>query len=70
MAALLAGVLLYLLMALSGGSAGPGRMAAVGIPSALPAAGVLAAGMAIGASITAAVVASRRPVDGEADAER
>jgi hypothetical protein len=70
MAALLAGVLVYMLMALSGGSAGPGRMAAVGIPGALPAAGVLAAGMAIGASITAAVVASRRPADSEADAER
>jgi hypothetical protein len=70
MAALLAGLVLYLLMALSGGSAGPGRMSAVGIPAALPAAGVLAAGMAIGASITAAVIASRRPVDGEADAGR
>ncbi len=70
MAALLAGVMLYVLMALSGGSAGPGRMAAVGIPAALPAAGVLAAGMAIGASITAAVIASRRPADGEADAGR
>jgi hypothetical protein len=70
MAALLAGVMLYALMALSGGSAGPGRMAAVGIPAALPAAGVLAAGMAIGASMTAAVIASRRPADGEADAGR
>ena len=65
MAALLAGVLLYLLMALSGGSAGPGRMSAVGVPGALPAAGVLAAGMAIGAAITAAVLAARRPADGE-----
>ncbi|WP_405071221.1 DUF6350 family protein [Kribbella sp. NBC_01510] len=70
MAALLAAVLLYVLMAMSGGSAGPGRMSAVGIPGALAAAGVLAAGMAIGASITAAVVASRRPADSEADAER
>jgi hypothetical protein len=70
MAALLAGVMLYALMALSGGSAGPGRMSAVGIPAALPAAGVLAAGVAIGAAITAAVIASRRPVDGEADAGR
>ena len=70
MAALLAGVLLYVLMSLSGGSAGPGRMSAVGIPGALPAAGLLAAGMAIGASITAAVIASRRPADSEADAER
>ena len=67
-AALLAGVLLYALMAMSGGSAGPGRMSAVGIPAALPAAGVLAAGIAIGASITAAVAASRRPADSEADA--
>jgi len=70
MAAVIAGVLLYVLMALSGGSAGPGRMSAVGIPGALPAAGVLIAGMAIGASITAAVIASRRPADGEADAGR
>ena len=70
MAALVAGVMLYVLMALSGGSAGSGRMSAVGIPAALPAAGVLAAGMAIGASITAAVIASRRPADGEADAGR
>ncbi|MEU4608769.1 DUF6350 family protein [Kribbella sp. NPDC023972] len=70
MAALLAGVILFVLMALSGGSAGPGRMSVVGIPAALPAAGVLAAGMAIGASITAAVIASRRPADGEADAGR
>jgi hypothetical protein len=70
MAALLAGVILFVLMALSGGSAGPGRMSVVGIPAALPAAGVLAAGMAIGASITAAVIASRRPADGETDAGR
>ena len=70
MAALLAGVMLYVLMALSGGSAGSGRMSAVGIPAALPAAGVLAAGMAIGASITAAVIASRRPADAEEDAGR
>ncbi|WP_433166101.1 cell division protein PerM [Kribbella sp. CA-247076] len=69
-AALLAGLMLYVLMALSGGSAGPGRMSAVGIPAALPAAGVLAAGMAIGASITAALIAARRPVDDEADAGR
>ncbi|MEI8412955.1 MULTISPECIES: cell division protein PerM [unclassified Kribbella] len=70
MAALVAGLMLYVLMALSGGSAGPGRMSAVGIPAALPAAGVLAAGMAIGASITAALIASRRPADVEADAGR
>ncbi|GAA1600802.1 hypothetical protein GCM10009804_66720 [Kribbella hippodromi] len=69
-AALLAGVILFALMALAGGSAGPGRMASVGVPHALPAAGVLAAGMAIGAAITAAVVAARRPADSGADAER
>jgi hypothetical protein len=70
MAALVAGVIVFALLALSGGSAGPGRMSAVGVPAALPAAGVLAAGMAIGAAITAAVVSSRRPADGETDAER
>jgi hypothetical protein len=61
MAAVLAGVALLVLMVLAGGAAGPGRMAEVGIPGALPAAGVLVAGMAIGAAITAAVVAARRP---------
>ena len=61
MAALLAGLALLVLMVLAGGAAGPGRMAEVGIPGALPAAGVLVAGMAIGAAITAAVVAARRP---------
>lgn len=61
MAALLAALGLLVLMVLSGGSAGPGRMAAVGIPGALSAAGVLGAGMAIGAAITAGVVAARRP---------
>ncbi|TCN43980.1 hypothetical protein EV644_101885 [Kribbella orskensis] len=60
-AALLAAVGLLVLMVLSGGSAGPGRMAEVGIPAALPAAGVLGAGMAIGAAITAGIVAARRP---------
>ncbi|MFF1818331.1 DUF6350 family protein [Kribbella sp. NPDC058245] len=69
-AALLAGVAFYILMALSGGAAGPGRMAAVGIPAALPAAGVLTAGMAIGAAITAAVVAARRPAEPEPEPER
>ncbi|WP_410789800.1 DUF6350 family protein [Kribbella sp. C-35] len=63
MAALVAGVIVFALLALSGGSAGPGRMSAVGVPGALPAAGVLAAGMAIGAAITAAVVSARRPAD-------
>ncbi|MDX2967566.1 DUF6350 family protein [Kribbella solani] len=63
MSALLAGVVLFVLMALAGGSAGPGRMASVGVPQALPAAGVLAAGMAIGAAITAAVVSSRHRPD-------
>jgi hypothetical protein len=66
-AALLAGLALMILMVLAGGSAGPGRMAEVGIPGAVPAAGVLTAGMAIGAAITAGVVAARRPVVAEAD---
>ncbi|TCC39888.1 DUF6350 family protein [Kribbella sindirgiensis] len=70
MAALVAGVIVFALLALSGGSAGPGRMSAVGVPGALPAAGVLAAGMAIGAAITAAVVSARRPADGEPDSGR
>ena len=70
MAALLAGIIIFALLAMSGGSAGPGRMSSVGVPAALPAAGVLTAGMAIGAAITAAVAASRRPVAEEADAER
>jgi len=69
-AALLAGIVFFVLMALSGGAAGPGRMASVGVPAALPAAGVLTAGMAIGAAITAAVVAARRPVEPGPDAER
>jgi Family of unknown function (DUF6350) len=64
-AALLAAVGLLVLMTLSGGSAGPGRMAAVGIPGALSAAGVLGAGMAIGAAITAGVVAARRLQPGQ-----
>ncbi|TCC27692.1 DUF6350 family protein [Kribbella speibonae] len=70
MAALVAGVIVFALLALSGGSAGPGRMSAVGVPAALPAAGVLAAGMAIGAAITAAVVSARRPADGDPDSGR
>ncbi|MFG1912926.1 DUF6350 family protein [Kribbella sp. NPDC048928] len=69
-AALLAGVIVFALLALSGGSAGPGRMSAIGVPGALPAAGVLAAGMAIGAAVTAAVVSARRPADTGADAGR
>ncbi|MDX6284207.1 MAG: hypothetical protein QOH03_5278 [Kribbellaceae bacterium] len=60
-AALLAGIVLMMLMLLSGGAAGPGRMAQVGVSGAIPAAGVLIAGMAIGAAITAAVVTARRP---------
>jgi hypothetical protein len=70
MSALLAGVVLYALLALSGGSAGPGRMSAIGVPAALSAAGVLAAGMAIGAAITAAVASARRPADDAGDTER
>ncbi|GAA0596351.1 hypothetical protein HPO96_30335 [Kribbella sandramycini] len=69
-AALVAGVAFFVLMALSGGAAGPGRMAEVGVPAALPAAGVLTAGMAIGAAITAAVAAARRPAEPEPEAER
>jgi hypothetical protein len=64
-AALLAGIGLLVLMLLSGGAAGPGRMAEVGVPAAIPAAGVLIAGMAIGAAITAAAVAARRPQPAE-----
>jgi hypothetical protein len=66
-AALLAGLTLMVLMVLAGGSAGPGRMAEVGIPGAVPAAGVLTAGMALAAAITAGIVAARRPVVAEAD---
>jgi hypothetical protein len=69
-AALLAALGLLVLMVLSGGAAGPGRMAEVGIPGALPAAGVLGAGMAIGAAITAGLVAARRPAESGADAGR
>ena len=69
-AAVLAGVILFALLAMSGGSAGPGRMSVVGVPGAVPAAGVLGAGMAIGAAITAAVVSARRPDDSGADTER
>jgi hypothetical protein len=61
---------LYVLMALSGGSAGPGRMSAIGVPAALSAAGLLAAGMAIGAAITAAVASARRPADDAGEVER
>jgi hypothetical protein len=68
MAALLAGIVVFVLLAVSGGSAGPGRMSVVGVPGALPAAGVLAAGMAIGAAVTAAVAASRRPAEDSVDA--
>jgi hypothetical protein len=69
-AAVLAGLILFALLAMSGGSAGPGRMSVVGVPGAVPAAGVLAAGMAIGAAVTAAVVAARRPADAGTDTER
>lgn len=67
-AALLAGIIVFVLLTMSGGSAGPGRMSVVGVPGALPAAGVLAAGMAIGAAVTAAVTASRRPAEDQVDA--
>jgi len=55
-----AGLLLLALMVLAGGSAGPGRMAAVGVPGALAAAGLVAAGVSIGAALTAAVMGARR----------
>ncbi|ONI78217.1 hypothetical protein BWI15_01675 [Kribbella sp. ALI-6-A] len=64
MSALLASVGLLILMLLAGGSAGPGRMAEFGVASALPAAGLLGAGMAIGAAAAAGVLAARRPADG------
>ncbi|TWD81858.1 hypothetical protein FB561_2982 [Kribbella amoyensis] len=70
MAALLGAAGLLVLMLVSGGSAGPGRMAEIGIPAALPAAGVLGAGMAIGAAVTAGVLAARRPADEGTDPER
>lgn len=69
-AALLAALILMVLMVLSGGAAGPGRMAEFGIPGAIPAAGVLGAGMAIGAAVSAGLLAARRPAENGADAER
>jgi hypothetical protein len=69
-AALLAAFTLMVLMVLSGGAAGPGRMAEVGIPGALPAAGVLGAGMAIGAAVAAGLVAARRPAERETEPGR
>jgi hypothetical protein len=69
-AALVAGIAVMILLVLSGGAAGPGRMAQVGVSGAVPAAGVLIAGMAIGAAITAAAVAARRPVESGTDPER
>jgi hypothetical protein len=57
--AVLAAALLLVLMVLAGGPAGPGRMADVGVPAALPAAGVLAVGMVLGA-VPAAVLSGRR----------
>jgi Family of unknown function (DUF6350) len=50
LAAVLAAGLLLTLMVMAGGPAGPGRMADVGVPSALPAAAVLAVGTALGAA--------------------
>jgi hypothetical protein len=69
-AALLAALTLMVLMVLAGGAAGPGRMAEFGIPGALPAAGVLGAGMAIGAAASAGLLAARRPAETGADAGR
>lgn len=59
LAGLLAGLGLLVLLNLAGGSAGPGRMADVGVPSALSAAGVLTAGLALG-GIVAALLARLR----------
>lgn len=59
LAGLLAGLGLLALMNLAGGSAGPGRMADLGVPSALAAAGVLTAGLALG-GVTAALLARLR----------
>ncbi|MEV6282604.1 DUF6350 family protein [Kribbella sp. NPDC051770] len=60
MSALLAAVGLLVLMLLAGGSAGPGRMADFGVGSALPAAGLLGAGMAIGAAAAAGALKIRK----------
>lgn len=59
LAGLLAGLGLLALLKLAGGSAGPGRMADVGVPSALSAAGVLTAGLALG-GVAAALLARLR----------
>jgi hypothetical protein len=53
LSAVLAGVVLLVLMVFAGGSAGPGRMAAVGVPGAVTAAATLAAGAMLGAAGTA-----------------
>ncbi len=53
LAGALAGVVLLVLMVFAGGSAGPGRMAAVGVPGAVTAAATLAAGAMLGAAGTA-----------------
>lgn len=55
-----AGLLLLVLFLLAGGSAGPGRMASFGVVGPFAAAGVVAAGVTIGAAITAAIVGARR----------
>lgn len=55
-----AGVLLLVLFLLAGGSAGPGRMASFGVVGPFAAAGVVAAGVTIGAAITAAIAGARR----------
>lgn len=59
LAAVMAALVLLVLMLLAGGPAGPGRMADVGVPSALPAAAVLAVGTALGA-VPAALLNTRR----------
>ena len=58
------------LMVLAGGAAGPGRMAASAYRARSRPPELLVAGMAIGASITAAAIAARRPAESGTDPER
>jgi hypothetical protein len=52
-AGLLAGSVLLVLMVFAGGAAGPGRMADVGVPGAVTAAGTLALAVTLGAAVAA-----------------
>jgi Family of unknown function (DUF6350) len=63
LAGVLAGLGLLALMNLAGGSAGPGRMAEIGVPSSLAAAGVLTAGLALG-GVAAALLARLQALRG------